>query len=163
MIKRFLKRTLTNQRDVFLRVFEMNEPVSLGEEDLDFLTKRLTMKTFYDLCGVEFTVTSVDLNAQQLRFFNHKTTPLLPVSKAVLMSGSFPIAFESLAWRKEWGKYYIHYGIKRKEIDLTDHKFTDGGMLANFPMIFLDNEEMRPMYFSHRPNHLTKLFGFGLE
>lgn len=36
-------------------------------------------------------------------------------------------------------------------------------MLANFPIIFLDNEEMRPMYFSHKPNAKTRLFGFGLE
>jgi predicted acylesterase/phospholipase RssA len=55
------------------------------------------------------------------------------------MSGSFPIAFLSLSWKKEWGKYYIHYEKSRREIDLTGHKFTDGGLLANFPLKFLDN------------------------
>jgi len=57
-----------------------------------------------------------------------------------MMTGSFPIAFEAMSWKKEWGVYYVHYSNRRREIDLTGHKFTDGGMLANFPIIFLDNE-----------------------
>ena len=65
------------------------------------------------------------------------------------MSGSFPIAFESQKWEQEWGKYYIHYGKTRREIDLTNKRFTDGGMLANFPLKYLDNERMRPKYFAH--------------
>ena len=46
---------------------------------------------------------------------------------------------------------------------MTGHQFTDGGMLANFPIKYLDNEEMRPMYFAHKPNAVTTLFGFGLR
>lgn len=121
------------------------------------------MKDFYEMTGVEFTVTSVDINSQILRFFNHKTTPDLPVHKAVIMTGSFPVAFEALKWRKEWGKYYIHYENWRREIDLEGHQFTDGGMLANFPMMFFDNESMRPMYFTHKSNENTRVAGFGLE
>ena len=79
------------------------------------------------------------------------------------MTGSFPVAFEALKWEKEWGKYYIHYERHRKELDLTGHQFTDGGMLANFPIKYLDNEDMRPMYFAHKPNEHTTLFGFGLR
>jgi len=47
---------------------------------------------------------------------------------------------------------------------LTGHTFTDGGLLANFPIKYLDNEMMRPMYFSHKkhPRH-TILYGFGLD
>ena len=55
------------------------------------------------------------------------------------MSGSFPIAFQAQKWDKSWGKYYIHYDNVRKEIDLTGHEFTDGGLLANFPIKYLDN------------------------
>ena len=124
----------------------------------------LTMNQFYELTdGIEFTATGVDLNSKVLRFFNHKTTPHLPVTKAVQISGSFPVAFEAMDWKKSWGKYYIHYDTVRKEIDLEGHIFTDGGMLANFPIMYLDNEEMRPMYFSHKKNEKTKIFGFGLE
>ena len=46
----------------------------------------------------------------------------------------------------------------------------DGGMLANFPLKYLDNEKMRPMYFSHKrikkeedSDNYTVLYGFGLE
>ena len=33
---------------------------------------------------------------------------------------------------------------------MTGHEMIDGGMLANFPLKYLDNEKMRPMYFSHK-------------
>ena len=45
--------------------------------------------------------------------------------------------------------------------------FTDGGMLANFPVKYLDNEKMRPMYFAHPKinggDNETILHGFGLN
>ena len=41
---------------------------------------------------------------------------------------------------------------------------TDGGLLANFPIKYIDNEDMRPMYFSHCKNPKTTiLYGFGLD
>lgn len=47
---------------------------------------------------------------------------------------------------------------------MTGHTFTDGGLLANFPIKYLDNEMMRPMYFSHKKNeNQTILYGFGLD
>jgi predicted acylesterase/phospholipase RssA len=80
------------------------------------------------------------------------------------MTGSFPVAFHAQKWKPEWGKYYVHYNKFRKEIDLTGHEFTDGGLLANFPIKYLDNEHMRPMYFSHRQDaSKTILYGFGLD
>ena len=60
--------------------------------------EKLTLKRFYEISGVEFTFTSVDLDDQVLRFFNQKTTPYLPVCKAIQMSGSFPVAFKSQTW-----------------------------------------------------------------
>jgi len=50
------------------------------------------------MTGIELTCTSVDLNHKILRFFNHKTTPQLPVCKAVQMTGSFPVAFKAQKW-----------------------------------------------------------------
>ena len=55
------------------------------------------------------------------------------------MTGSCPVGFESQSWKSEWGKYYIHYENTRREIDLTGVNFTDGGMMANFPIKYLDN------------------------
>ena len=138
------------------------------EKASEFLSEHwheaVTMEQFYELTGIEFTCTSVDLKNHILRFFNHKTTPDLPVSSAVQMSGSFPCAFESQKWKKEWGKYYVHYANTRKEVDLEGIHFTDGGMLANFPLKYLDNERMRPMYFSHANiQGKTVLYGFGVN
>lgn len=62
--------------------------------------KQLTLAEYYDIIGVEFTVTSCDLQDKIERFFNHKTSPQLPVCKAVQMTGSFPVAFRSLKWKK---------------------------------------------------------------
>lgn len=62
--------------------------------------KKLTLKEYYDISGVELTSTSVDLDDQILRFFNHKTTPDLPVCKSIQMTGSFPVAFEAQTWKK---------------------------------------------------------------
>ena len=76
----------------------------------------------------------------------------MPIAKAVQMTGSFPVAFKSQTWKSDWGKYYIHYHSTRRELDLTGHNFTDGGLLSNFPIKYLDNENMRPMYFSHKKN-----------
>ena len=57
------------------------------------------MKQYYLMSEVEFTCTAVDLTSQILRFFNHKTTPDLPVCMAVQMTGSFPIAFKAQRWK----------------------------------------------------------------
>jgi hypothetical protein len=47
---------------------------------------------------------------------------------------------------------------------LTGHNFTDGGLLANFPLKFLDNEKFREKYFSHTSvKEKTFLYGFGLD
>ncbi len=53
-----------------------------------------------------------------MRFFNHKTTPKLPVCKAVQMTGSFPVGFKSQTWDKDWGYYNIHFTGYRRSIDL---------------------------------------------
>lgn len=76
--------------------------------------KTFTLKQFYDDTKIEFTCTAADVDDQILRFFNHKTTPDLPVCYAIQITGSLPIAFQGQYWRKEWGKYYIHYHDSRR-------------------------------------------------
>ena len=49
-------------------------------------------------------------------------------------------------------------------IDIEGHEFTDGGMLANFPIKYMDNEEIRKRYFSHKSiKGENILLGFGLD
>ena len=41
---------------------------------------------------------------------------------------------------------------------------TDGGMLANFPIKYMDNEQIRKRYFSQKSvKGTTILLGFGLD
>lgn len=122
------------------------------------------MKQYYLMTQIELTCTSVDLNNKVLRFFNHKTTPDLPVCRAVQMTGSFPIGFKPQQWKSEWGKYHVHLLEQKMEIDLTGHEFTDGGLLANFPIKYMDNQIIRKRYFCHKAvKGLTILLGFGLD
>ena len=80
------------------------------------------------------------------------------------MSGSFPCAFKAQKWQSEWGRYNVFYSHERLSIDLTDHEFTDGGLLANFPIKYLDNASMNKKYFSHTPQPgSTIILGFGLD
>jgi predicted acylesterase/phospholipase RssA len=55
------------------------------------------------------------------------------------MTGSFPVGFKAMAWKENWGNYFIHYQNYRREVFLTGHEFTDGGILANFPIKYFDN------------------------
>ena len=79
---------------------------------------KINLRQYYHMNPIELTCTSVDLDSKILRFFNHKTTPYLPVCKAVQMTGSFPVAFQAQKWQKEWGYYYIHYYDYKVMIDL---------------------------------------------
>jgi hypothetical protein len=81
----------------------------------------MTMKEYYTLTGIELTCTSVDLDDHILRLFNHKTTPNLPVCRAIQMTGSFPVAFKAQRWRPEWGLYHVQKKGKMVSIDITGH------------------------------------------
>lgn len=78
----------------------------------------ITMLEFYRMTKAEMSCTSVDLDNKVLRFFNHKTTPRLPVCKAVQMTGSFPVAFKAQRWKKEWGYYHVHHTDQKILIDI---------------------------------------------
>ena len=107
------------------------------------------MREYYILNPIELTCTSVDLDNKVLRLFNHKTTPDLPICKAIQMTGSFPVGFKAQRWKREWGYYHVHHKDKLTVIDITGHEFTDGGLLANFPIKYFDNKTIRQCYFSH--------------
>jgi hypothetical protein len=73
------------------------------------------------LNDIELTLTSVDLDNRTLRFLNHKTTPDLPVCRAVQLSGSFPVVFKAKRWEREWGFYHIHRDDRISYLDITGH------------------------------------------
>jgi predicted acylesterase/phospholipase RssA len=166
IIGKLLCETFSKNKELFFRAIGVrpNHVMILNQFEAERIAEHLNMRQYYILTQeVEFTCTTVDLEDKILRFLNHKTTPFVPVCKAVQMTSAFPVAFKALEWKPEWGKYYIHYLTNRREIDLTGHQFTDGGVLANFPIKFLDNESVRPFYFSHGKTEKTRIFGFGLN
>jgi hypothetical protein len=65
------------------------------------------------------------------------------------MTGSFPVGFKAQKWKNVWKYYFVHYSNTRRVYFLEDHEFTDGGMLANFPIKYFDNNYIRDTYFSH--------------
>ena len=65
------------------------------------------------------------------------------------MTGSVPVGFKAQRWKKEWGFYNIIKEFTRVQVDITGHEFTDGGLLANFPIKYLDNKKINLRYYSH--------------
>jgi hypothetical protein len=107
---------------------------------LKFEVSKINMLQYYYMNGIELSFPTVDLDNKILRFLNHKTTPFLPVCKAVQMTGSYPVAFKAQTWKKEWGYYNLYKSRELIQIDLEGHEFSDGGLLANFPIKYLDNK-----------------------
>ena len=80
------------------------------------------------------------------------------------MTGSVPVGFKAQRWKKEWGFYNIIKEFTRVQVDITGHEFTDGGLLANFPIKYLDNKKINLRYYSHTTvKNKTILLGFGLD
>ena len=75
--------------------------------------QEINMEEYYRLNNIELSCTSVDLDNKVLRFFNHKTTPHLPVCRAVQMTGSFPVGFKAQKWQKSWGDYSVYLQEKK--------------------------------------------------
>ena len=80
------------------------------------------------------------------------------------MTGSFPVAFKPQKWKKEWGFYYIYKEGKRTQVDISGHEFTDGELLANFPIKYLSNDSINRQFYSHSNcKNKTMMLGFGLD
>jgi hypothetical protein len=110
--------------DYFSTTKNAPKPISKYSKAYDRLVETcqtMSMKEYYALTGIELTCTSVDMDDRILRLFNHKTTPNLPVCRAIQMTGSFPVAFKAQRWRPEWGLYHIQKKGKVACIDITGH------------------------------------------
>jgi hypothetical protein len=77
-------------------------------------TPGITFSQLYNLTHMHLKITATCLNDGNLRWFDHEKTPDMPVSKAVRISSSFPIAFTPVTWKGE--------------------TFIDGGCLRNLPV-----------------------------
>lgn len=76
--------------------------------------REVTFSELHAISGKHLKITGTCLNDGSLRWFDHIQTPDMPVSKAVRISSSVPLAFVPVKWRGE--------------------TFVDGGCLRNLPV-----------------------------
>lgn len=78
------------------------------------LSSNVTMKEFYEYCGIEFYFITCDANHFTQHIISHKTYPDLELITAMCMTGAFPIVFTPVI--------------------IDDKCFIDGGMSNNYPV-----------------------------
>ena len=97
---------------------------NFGDMDLD---------QFQDATGVDLSLIASDTTDANILILNSRTAPNCPLIWAVRMSMSFPLLWQEVVWRTEWGKY--------RDKDISGHTVVDGGMLSNFPIeLFISNQ-----------------------
>jgi len=76
------------------------------------LTANVTMKEFYEYCGIEFYFITCDANRFTRHIISHKTHPELELIKAMCMTAAFPLVFTPVI--------------------IDDKCYIDGGMSNNY-------------------------------
>jgi len=78
------------------------------------LSPNITLKQYYDYCGIEFNFITTEVNKFSKVILSHKTYPDLELIKAICMTSSFPGVF--------------------RPIFIGDKCYTDGGIFCNYPL-----------------------------
>src|SRR6185295_6181411 len=65
----------------------------------------LNLAQFFEATQVDLSLIAADTTGHSLLVLNHRTAPDLPLVWAVRMSMSFPLLWEEVVWKAEWGKY----------------------------------------------------------
>ncbi|CUS01914.1 protein of unknown function [Candidatus Promineifilum breve] len=100
-----------------------------------------TFAELYEATGVELSLTTSDTTMNRLHILNHRTTPRLPAVWGARMSMSFPLLWQEVVWREEWGMLHATRDGRPVQIPLTGNVMVDGGMLSNFPIeLFVSRE-----------------------
>jgi NTE family protein len=89
--------------------------------------------------GIQLSVVATDVTARKSLVLNHRTAPKLPVKWAVRMSMGIPLVWSEVEWRDEWGQYR---GQAMRD-GQDGHRVVDGGVLSNFPLKYLIDEDKR--------------------
>ena len=74
----------------------------------------ITFKELYEITNKKLIITATCVNSMDIEFFDHISTPDIPIIKVLLMSISIPIIFKPV---KLDNKYYV-----------------DGGMISHYPI-----------------------------
>jgi predicted acylesterase/phospholipase RssA len=105
------------------------------------LAPDITLKDFHKEStrarGMHLSLVAADVTMQQTLVLNAHTAPDLPVVQAVRMSMSIPLVWKEVEWKSDWGPY--------RKLPMWDgaegHRIVDGGLLSNFPLKFLLNDQ----------------------
>ena len=81
----------------------------------------------------ELYCTGTNLSKQQLEIFSFETTPAMPITLAVRISGGVPLYFEPVALDNQLHK------IKKSDTTSFVNYYVDGGMLSNYPISMFDS------------------------
>ncbi len=76
------------------------------------LSPNITLKEYYNYCGIELNFISADANSFSMVILSHKTHPDLELVMAITMTSSFPIIF--------------------KPVIIDDKCYVDGGIFSNY-------------------------------
>lgn len=138
LMKRVLKKVDEPTREYVLSTFAIVEhgglfsarnfecwlAAKLADKDERF--ENADLETFYRLTGKDISFVATDVTSKKMLVLNHRTSPGLPVIRAVRMSMNIPFIWTPVVWQDDWGRYCGE--------DITSHRIVDGGVLSNFPV-----------------------------
>lgn len=110
--------------------------------------ENITLEDLYNFNKVEFTFIGLDLTDKTVRFFNHKTTPKLPIIVIFSLVQFLPAPYKSFIWREEWGRYHIQYESAVKEVNINMHEIVDSRFLLECPMDLIGDSTLRRCYMT---------------
>lgn len=95
----------------------------------------ITFQEAFAKFGTHLTITVTDVNLGKTLYLNHQTSPDMMIKRAIRRSSIMPLLFRA---DNEIIDTKILDGGEVK-IEKIKHYFTDGGLLDNYPIHYLDN------------------------
>jgi len=132
---KFLFTLGINTGDYFCKWIQNLIMVKTGNKDTTFLD-------IYNENNIELVITGTSIKEKKTKYFSYKTTPDMPIWKAVRISITIPIFF--------------------KPIQYIDSYYIDGGILSNFPIWIFDNPNSYEVDYENKSPPSKKTLGFKL-
>ncbi|TAN67492.1 MAG: hypothetical protein EPN17_10990 [Methylobacter sp.] len=92
--------------------------------------REITLEALFNETQNDLSLVATNVGLREMLVLNHRTTPNLPVARAVRMSMSIPFVWEEVIWDAAW-QYRLFDGTVK---NIANTRIIDGGVLSNFPM-----------------------------
>lgn len=102
-----------------------------------FAGKNITFLELFEERGKKLNITSYCISTKKTMYFNYQTTPYMPVSLAVYLSGLYPFVFAT--GEVPFMDMQIYKNTLIDTIGHDSYLFCDGGLLDNYPFAYLEN------------------------